>query len=71
MGDFNYYLVMPVIVLAAYSLLNLLIAPFFRDRSVVLGAISLLGIGVAGAHVFKLWSYWRQAGPQETLSRSR
>ena len=66
MGDFNLYLVLPVVVLAAYGLLVLALAPFFRGNSWILGQISLLGIGLSGFFTERLWWVWQRDGPMET-----
>ncbi len=66
MGDFNYHLVMPVVALAAYGLLALLTAPWSRGRNGLLGSMALLGIGVSGAFVAKLWLNWTAVGPMTT-----
>ncbi len=66
MGDFDFQLVMPVVALAAYGLLTLLAAPFFRGRTAVLAWISLLALAFAGMFVIKLWSITGVEGPQTT-----
>jgi NADH-quinone oxidoreductase subunit N len=58
--DFDLTLVLPVVILASYGLLALLLAPFFRDRSRILAGVSLLGIVMATASTAKLWQFWGQ-----------
>jgi NADH-quinone oxidoreductase subunit N len=68
MVDFQYILASPVIVLAAYGLLALVLAPGLRDSSRFLGIVALIGFGVTG---WSLWDLWRRvavAGPLETAS---
>jgi NADH-quinone oxidoreductase subunit N len=65
-GDFNFQLVMPVVVLAAYGLLTLILAPLFRDRAAILGPIALLGVVLSGLFLLKLWGHWAVAGPLGT-----
>ena len=62
MIDFNLYLILPVVILASYGLLVLLLAPAFPARSRILGLIALAGIGIAGFALWRLWELWRQAG---------
>jgi NADH-quinone oxidoreductase subunit N len=59
-------LVMPVVCLAAYGLLALLLIPLVRGASRHLGFVTLLGIGMTGSFLVYLWSQWRLTGPQET-----
>jgi len=66
MGDFNLNLVMPVVCLAAYGLLSLLLVPWLRGNSRYLGVVSLIGLVMTGAFLVRLWSQWRLMGPQET-----
>jgi NADH-quinone oxidoreductase subunit N len=66
MGDFDLILVMPVICLAVYGLLALLLAPWLRGNSRYLGLVALIGLGMTGAFLVRLWSQWRLAGAQET-----
>jgi NADH-quinone oxidoreductase subunit N len=66
MGDFSFNLVMPVVVLAAYALLTLLMVPIFRGNSSFLGPVTLIGIGVTGADLVMLWNYTRDEGPATT-----
>ena len=68
MIDFNLYLVLPVVVLSAYGLLALLLAPFFRGNSWVLGPIAVLGILLAGFFTERLWGIWRVQGALETAA---
>ena len=66
MGNFEFMLVMPVICLSAYGLLTLLLVPFYKGNTRWLGLATLIGIGMAGAFLVRLWSHWLLAGPQET-----
>ena len=68
MVEFEYILASPVIILAAYGLLALVLAPGLRDNSRFLGVVSLIGFAVTG---WSLWDLWRRvavAGPLETAS---
>jgi NADH-quinone oxidoreductase subunit N len=66
MGDFDTILVMPVICLSAYGLLALLLVPWLRGNSRYLGLVSLIGLGMTGAFLVRLWSQWSLLGAQET-----
>ena len=66
MGDFQIMLVMPVVCLAAYGLLALLLVPMLRGNSRYLGLVALVGQGMTAAFLLRLWSLWRLSGPQET-----
>ena len=66
MGDFNWFLVLPVICLVAYGLLIMVLSPFLRGNSRWLGIAALIGLGMTGASLVRLWSQWTLAGPQET-----
>ncbi len=66
MGNFDMMLVMPVICLAAYGMLTLLLVPSYRGNTRWLGITTLIGIGMTGAFLVRLWGYWRMSGPQET-----
>jgi NADH-quinone oxidoreductase subunit N len=66
MGDFNFVLVLPVLVLAAYALLVLLLTPFFRRDNWVHGWSPLLGITLAGYFTVRLWWKWLDEGAMET-----
>jgi NADH-quinone oxidoreductase subunit N len=66
MGDFELFLVMPVICLSAYGLLALLLVPWLRGNSRYLGVVTLIGQVMTGAFLVRLWSQWRDVGPQET-----
>ena len=63
MGNFDSTLAMPVICLAAYGLLTLLM---FRRSNRLLGFTALVGLGMTGAFLVQLWGHWVLAGPQET-----
>ena len=66
MGDFNYMLIMPVIVLTTYGLIALCTVPLARGNTRILGAIALMGMGMSGAFLLRLWGLWRSLGPQDT-----
>jgi len=66
MGDFNFTLVLPVVCAAAYGLLAMLLVPLLRGYNRVLGVVALIGLGMTGASLVRLWSDWRIAGPAET-----
>jgi NADH-quinone oxidoreductase subunit N len=66
MDEFNLMLVLPVVCLSAYGLLSLLLAPFLRGNGRALGLVSLIGLGMTGLTLYRLWTLWRIAGPQET-----
>jgi NADH-quinone oxidoreductase subunit N len=66
MGDFNFYLVMPVVVLTAYALLTLLMVPVFRGNSTFLGPVTLVGIGLTAMFLVQLWRYTLAEGPAVT-----
>jgi NADH-quinone oxidoreductase subunit N len=64
MGDFELLLALPVVSLAAYGVLSMLLVPFLSSRS--LAAVSLVGLGVTGATLYRLWTDWVSGGPMET-----
>ena len=66
MGDFDLLLVMPVICLAAYGLLMLLLIPWVRGNSRYLGAGTLIGLAMTCVFLVYLWTQWQLTGPQET-----
>ena len=66
MGDFEINLVLPVISLAAYGVLAMLLVPLLRASSRWLGAVSLIGMGMAGVFLVDQWLNWRLFGIQET-----
>jgi len=66
MGNFESMLVYPVICLSVYGLLTLLLVPSYRGNTRFLGFTTLVGIGMTGAFLVRLWSHWRLGGPQET-----
>jgi len=68
MVDFDYVLALPVIALAAYGLLTLVLAPRWRDAPRVLGVMTLVGFAVTGWLLFDLWTRVRASGPLETAS---
>lgn len=54
---FDYLVVLPVLIVAAYAMLALVLTPAFRGRAGALGATSLLGLAVAGVSVVRLGGY--------------
>ena len=66
MVDFDLFLAFPVIILAAYGLLALLLVRTLRDNSRFLGAVALIGFAVTGWSIFDLWRRVSAAGPLET-----
>ncbi len=66
MADFNFLLVLPVVCLAAYGLLVLLLVPFLKDNSRGLALVSLAGLGVTGVILYRLWVRWSMVGAEET-----
>jgi len=62
MSDFDIGLVMPVLALAGFGLFVLLWSPFLRGASWALGAMSLIGIAVAGISAHQQWRFWRAQG---------
>jgi NADH:ubiquinone oxidoreductase subunit 2 (subunit N) len=66
MGDFEFQLVAPVICLAGYGLLTMLLVPFQRGTPRWLALSSLVGLLMTGYALVRLWTVWRLSGPQET-----
>jgi len=66
MADFNLLLVLPVVCLSAFALLVLLLAPWLRGNSRWLAVDSLIGLGMTGFILWRLWTLWRTVGPMET-----
>jgi len=66
MGDFDLLRVFPVICLAAYGLLAMVLVPIFRRNSRPLGGVTLIGMGMTGYLLYRLWTEWTLLGPQET-----
>ena len=66
MADFNFMLVLPVVCLAAYALLSLLLIPLVRGNSRALAVVCLIGLGMTGFTLYRLWALWRSVGPMET-----
>ncbi len=66
MGDFNWILVLPVVCLAAYALLTMILSALFRGdtRGPVLA--TLVGLTMTGVILVFQWRSWVLAGPQET-----
>ena len=66
MGDFNWILVLPVICLAAYGLLTMILSSWQRGDSRGARIATLAGLVMTGVCLLRLWSQWRIAGPLET-----
>jgi len=68
MGDFNVLLMMPVITLAAFGLLAMVLVPLLRADGRALGIVALIGVAMTAVSLGRLWHDWRIAGPMETAS---
>ena len=68
MNDFEPMLVMPVVCLAVYGLLALLLVPWLRGAGRYVGVVSLIGMGMTAAYVVRLWVQWTTAGVQVTAA---
>ncbi len=66
MADFNFMLVLPVVCVTTYALLSLLMLPWYRGNSRMLGLIALVGMVTTGYSLYRLWEMWRMHGPMET-----
>lgn len=55
--SFDYLVVLPILIVAAYGLLALVLTPAFRGSAGALGATSLLGLGVAAIAAVRLHGY--------------
>jgi len=66
MAQFDLILVLPVVSLAAYGLLGLLLEPWLRGANRTLGFVTLLGLGMSGYSLAGLWRIVAAVGPQET-----
>jgi NADH-quinone oxidoreductase subunit N len=66
MVDFDFFLALPVIVLASYGILAMLLAPWMRGSSRALGGVALIGLMMTGWSLFRLWRLIEVTGPQET-----
>jgi len=64
--DFALLPVLPVVILAAYGILALLLAPFYRGRSEILAGASLVGILMAAIPTWRLWTLVGGGRPAET-----
>jgi NADH-quinone oxidoreductase subunit N len=64
--DFQFMLVMPIVCLASYGLLALLMAPVLRGSSRTLGAIALVALAMTGAFLVRLWGMCSAGGAQQT-----
>lgn len=68
MNEFFFH-VLPVVILVAYGLLGLLLAPLFRGfNRVLIGPVSLLGVVLAAVATWRQWQLWELAGPQVTAN---
>ena len=66
MVDFDFFLALPVIVLASYGILAMLLSPWMRGNSRALGGVALIGLLMTGWSLYRLWTLVQVAGPQET-----
>ena len=67
MGDFNIPLILPAAGLAAFALLILLfVRGGARGSNRYLAWMALIGLGMTGFILFRLWQMWTVIGPQET-----
>ena len=66
MVDFDFFLALPVIVLASYGLLAMLLVPWMRGNSRGLGGVALIGLAMTGWSLYRLWRLIEVTGPQET-----
>jgi len=66
MPDFDLLLVLPVVCLATYGLLILLVEPWLRGANRTLGLVTLIGLGMTGYSLLRLWWIVAESGPQET-----
>ena len=66
MANFDWFLVSPVICLAAFGLLTMILVPICRGQSRLLAIPTFFGLAVTGFALIRLWSQWVAAGPQET-----
>jgi len=66
MGDFNWLLVLPVVCLAAYGLLTMILSALFRGDSRGPVGATLVGLVMTGVILVVQWREWTIAGPQET-----
>ena len=66
MEALNFALVLPVVALAAYGLLTLVLVPAFRSGTRVLGGIALVGLAFTGYTLVRLWGMTAEYGALET-----
>jgi NADH-quinone oxidoreductase subunit N len=66
MGDLNFLLILPVVCLTSYALLAMLLVPLLRGSTRMLGLVALVGLGVTGATLVRLWAEWERRGSMET-----
>ena len=64
MVDFDFFLALPVIVLASYGILAMLLSPWMRGNSRALGGVALIGLLMTSWSLFRLWSLVQVTGPQ-------
>jgi len=66
-SQFELMPIFPVVALASYGLLALLLVPWWRGNTRVLAGVSLVGLVMTGAGLVRLWGMWRaRGGPIET-----
>ncbi|MDH3626767.1 MAG: NADH-quinone oxidoreductase subunit N [Acidobacteriota bacterium] len=66
MGDFDYHLILPVLSLAAFGLLAMLLASTFRGNSRAAIFPAVAGILFSGFSLVRLWDRWLMDGPMTT-----
>ena len=66
MDDFNWILVLPVVCLAAYGLLTMILSALNRGDSRGPVIATLFGLVMTGVILVVLWAQWKTLGPQET-----
>src|SRR2546428_9255256 len=54
---FDVLVVLPILVVAAYGLLVLVLTPWFRSSAGFLGGTALMGLAVAAASIWRLRGY--------------
>ncbi len=67
MNDFEWSLVTPSAILAAFGLLVLLLSPFYRRQSSILAVAAFFGVVLSGFSTWQLWKAWllaRAAGQE-------
>ena len=69
MGDFNWLLVLPVVCLAAYGLLTMVLSALFRGDSRGPVGATLVGLVMTGVILVVLWRQWTIVGPARNRFR--